>query len=240
MSAVLTAARTRSSVRRQQVSKARLALVAANQPEIIPIGVDLSAFESARRSIGERSHRVALWATGLTVLFVHAGVISYFFYGSEEKIVPPEALPMTVQLVADTPPPPPQVKPPPSRPVPPPPAVSVKEPVKQQEEPPKPQEVEPPPQPVTPPMGRAGYLNNPAPAYPAFAQRQGWEGTVLLKVHVLASGRPDDVEIDKSSGHKVLDDSALNAVRGWVFVPAKQGSVAMDGWVTVPIDFKLN
>ncbi len=34
-------------------------------------------------------------------------------------------------------------------------------------------------------MGRAGYLNNPAPDYPAPAVRQGWQGTVLLRVRVL-------------------------------------------------------
>ena len=92
---------------------------------------------------------------------------------------------------------------------------------------------------VTEATGNAAYLNNPSPDYPAFAQRQGWEGKVLLRVHVLASGKPDIVEIKQSSGRKTLDESALTAVRNWTFIPSKRGSTAIDGWATVPIEFKL-
>jgi len=94
-------------------------------------------------------------------------------------------------------------------------------------------------EPVTEAIGNAAYLNNPSPDYPAFAQRQGWEGKVLLRVHVLASGKPDKVEIKQSSGRKTLDESALTAVRNWTFIPSKRGSTAIDGWATVPIEFKL-
>ena len=86
----------------------------------------------------------------------------------------------------------------------------------------------------------AAYLNNPPPEFPAFAQRQGWEGVVLLNVHVLASGRPDKVEIKQSSGRKTLDESALAAVRTWTFVPSRRGNAPIDGWATVPIEFKLS
>jgi len=92
---------------------------------------------------------------------------------------------------------------------------------------------------VTEATGNAAYLNNPPPDYPAFAQRQGWEGKVLLHVHVLASGKPDKVEIKQSSGRKTLDESALTAVRNWTFIPSKRGNTAIDGWATVPIEFKL-
>ena len=79
-----------------------------------------------------------------------------------------------------------------------------------------------------------------APEYPSLAQRRGWEGTVLLRVHVLASGKPGEIQIQKSSGRQQLDDAALDAVKRWSFVPAKQGDVAQDGWVSVPIDFKIH
>ena len=94
-------------------------------------------------------------------------------------------------------------------------------------------------EPITEATGNAAYLNNPPPEYPAFAQRQGWEGKVLLRVHVLANGKPDKVEIKQSSGRKTLDESASNAVRNWIFIPSKRGSTAIDGWATVPIEFKL-
>jgi len=91
----------------------------------------------------------------------------------------------------------------------------------------------------TAPIGDAAYLRNPAPDYPAFAQDQGWEGRVVLRVHVLANGSPDSVEVRTSSGRRMLDNAAVAAVKRWTFVPAKRGDEAVDGWVNVPIDFKL-
>ncbi|MFL1527169.1 energy transducer TonB [Pseudomonas sp. O230] len=98
----------------------------------------------------------------------------------------------------------------------------------------------PAPAPVTPASANAAYLKNPAPDYPSQAVRRGWEGTVLLRVHVLANGKPGEIQIQKGSGRDSLDEAAINAVKRWSFVPAKQGEVAQDGWVSVPIDFKLH
>lgn len=92
---------------------------------------------------------------------------------------------------------------------------------------------------VTEPRGYAGYLRNPAPDYPPAAQRRGLEGKVLLKVHVLASGQPDSVAVAQSSGHQILDDAALKAVTQWAFAPARRGQTAIDGWVQVPLNFKI-
>jgi protein TonB len=97
----------------------------------------------------------------------------------------------------------------------------------------------PAPAPVTPASATAGYLKNPAPQYPDLAMRRGWEGTVLLRVQVLASGQPGEIQIQQSSGRTQLDEAALAAVKRWSFVPAKQGNVPQAGWVSVPIDFKL-
>jgi periplasmic protein TonB len=94
-------------------------------------------------------------------------------------------------------------------------------------------------QPITAPSFNAAYLHNPPPAYPAIAQQRAWEGTVLLKVHVLASGKPDQIEIVSSSGHPPLDDAAKEAVTDWSFLPARRATQAVDGWVQVPIEFKL-
>lgn len=94
-------------------------------------------------------------------------------------------------------------------------------------------------EPVTAPRFAAAYLHNPAPDYPDVAQRRGWEGTTFLNVHVLATGRPDRVVLAASSGHDALDDAAVAAVTGWRFVPAKRGAESVDGWVRVPVVFKL-
>ena len=97
-----------------------------------------------------------------------------------------------------------------------------------------------PPAPVKPAFGGIGYKNNPAPDYPAQAVRQGWQGTVLLRVRVLANGAVESVEVLKTSGKKLLDDEAIATVQRWVFAPSTRGSETIDGFATVPIEFKLD
>lgn len=89
------------------------------------------------------------------------------------------------------------------------------------------------------PIGNAAYLHNPPPDYPEMARDEGWEGRVILKVHVLASGKPDSVDVQTSSGHSALDRAAVAAVKQWAFVPAKRGDTPIDGWVNVPLVFSL-
>ena len=92
-------------------------------------------------------------------------------------------------------------------------------------------------EPVTEATANAAYLNNPKPDYPSAAARQGWGGTVTLRVRVLADGHAESVAVKKSSGRKVLDDAAIAAVKNWTFVPSKRGSTPIDGWATVPVVF---
>lgn len=106
--------------------------------------------------------------------------------------------------------------------------------------------VEPPPRPqpapaaVTAPRSDAAYLNNPKPAYPLAARRRGEQGTVLVRVLVSAEGLAVNVSLEKSSGHPALDESALNAVKAWRFVPARQGAQAVEAPHVVPVVFKLD
>lgn len=99
--------------------------------------------------------------------------------------------------------------------------------------------VAPPGLPDRDPDYQAAYLKNPPPAYPMVARRMGWQGRVVLNVEVLASGQPGQVELHQSSGHDVLDNAAIKAVRGWRFVAARQGGQAVDKWFLVPIPFIL-
>lgn len=96
-----------------------------------------------------------------------------------------------------------------------------------------------PPPAIEAPRFNAAYLNNPPPEYPAAARRRGQEGRVLVRAEVLADGRCSRVELKQGSGHALLDQAALEAVRKWRFVPARQGDVAVSAWVDVPIAFKL-
>ena len=85
----------------------------------------------------------------------------------------------------------------------------------------------------------ADYLKNPAPPYPPLARRMGEEGKVILRVSVNPQGGADQVEIRSSSGSQRLDESAVNTVKHWKFIPAKRGDSAVQSWVLVPIVFKL-
>ena len=93
--------------------------------------------------------------------------------------------------------------------------------------------------PIIPPNFNADYLHNPAPAYPSAARRLGEQGRVVLHVLVGADGRPEQVELRSSSGSPRLDSSALETVRHWKFVPARQGERPIAAWVLVPISFRL-
>lgn len=93
--------------------------------------------------------------------------------------------------------------------------------------------------PITEAKGYAGYLSNPAPEYPDIALDRGWEGLVMLRVRVSATGSPLEINIKNSSNKKVLDDAAIRTVKRWKFSPALRGTTPVEGWVDVPIRFKL-
>ena len=80
---------------------------------------------------------------------------------------------------------------------------------------------------------------NRKPVYPLAARSRHLEGRVMLQVEVAASGNPLAVRVVSSSGHSLLDESALEAVRTWRFVPASQAGQAVAGSVDVPVDFRM-
>ncbi len=85
------------------------------------------------------------------------------------------------------------------------------------------------------------YLQAPAPEYPPLSRRMGEEGTVMLRVLVNERGRPDRVEIHKSSGTLRLDEAARRVVASrYVFKPYMENGKPIPVFVTVPIIFNLN
>ena len=86
---------------------------------------------------------------------------------------------------------------------------------------------------------KAAYLNNPRPAYPLLAIRQGAQGQVVLLVEVLPDGRAGRIELEKFSGHAMLDAAAMNAVRAWRFTPARKDGLLTTQTVRIPIHFNL-
>jgi protein TonB len=88
-------------------------------------------------------------------------------------------------------------------------------------------------------LARPRYDRNPKPRYPRIARRRGYEGLVVLKVEILPDGRVGKVRVKRSSGHHILDKSALKTVKMWRFIPARQGDDPIRMWAEVPIKFDL-
>jgi TonB family protein len=87
--------------------------------------------------------------------------------------------------------------------------------------------------------GSPKYAENPKPPYPQDARDKGYQGTVRLKVEVLPDGRAGEIELKESCGYGMLDQSALDTVKKWRFIPATKGKTPISCWVIVPITFQL-
>jgi periplasmic protein TonB len=83
------------------------------------------------------------------------------------------------------------------------------------------------------------YDLNPGPAYPDAARRRGAQGTVLLAVRVQRDGSVGEVKLARTSGFDLLDQAALQTVRGWRFVPGKRDDQPIEMDVRVPVRFHL-
>jgi protein TonB len=77
------------------------------------------------------------------------------------------------------------------------------------------------------------------PRYPESARRAGVQGTTLLRLRVLENGRVDEVLVEQSAGHHDLDNAATDAVKKWLFEPARMGQQPIAVWVILPVKFEL-
>lgn len=103
---------------------------------------------------------------------------------------------------------------------------------------------------VTPPQTDVGpkvlpgaslqALNSPPPAYPPQAVRENLTGVVELEILVGVDGKPIEVSIVRSSGHRLLDQAAVRVVKSrWTFQPAMSDGQPIQALGRVPIEFKL-
>lgn len=89
------------------------------------------------------------------------------------------------------------------------------------------------------PSSQADYLNNPHPPYPALSRRLGEQGKVVLRVRIEPDGTASRADVLTSSGYERLDQTALQSVLRWRFVPGKRNGVAEAMWFNVPVNFVL-
>jgi periplasmic protein TonB len=236
---------------RRQVRHSQRAAKAAPQKtaDIIPLVTRQVKLDKPIEVVYPKYRRLGTGAFAAIIIGLHVLVFGYFYYQPVVEAVKKVEIPK-IKLEKYTPPviPPQQIKPEPPKPV------KKEQPkVQPKVERDNPNVVEKfvPPAPVgeatapvaeekvTEPSATANYLHNPPPVYPESAQEKGWEGTVVLSVLVQPDGKAKTVEVKESSGRKILDQAALQTVQRWTFVPAYKGQTAVEGWVEVPIDFRL-
>ncbi|WP_137922454.1 energy transducer TonB, partial [Hydrogenophaga sp. 2FB] len=101
-----------------------------------------------------------------------------------------------------------------------------------------------PPAPPAPPRvelpsSSADYLNNPRPPYPSLSKRMGEQGKVVIRAFIEVNGTASRAEIHTSSGYERLDQTALQTVQRWRYVPGKRAGVAEAMWFNIPVNFVL-
>jgi protein TonB len=92
----------------------------------------------------------------------------------------------------------------------------------------------------TPVETTLAYVEAPAPMYPMQARLMRMQGRVVLRVLVDTQGRPQQVLVQSSSGHALLDRTAREQVLNhWRFRPAEANGRRVRAWALVPVDFNL-
>jgi protein TonB len=74
-----------------------------------------------------------------------------------------------------------------------------------------------------------------SPEYPLISRKRRDQGTVILLIKI-STGRVESVNIEKSSGHAPLDESAVRAVKGWQFNMSGYGNEVL---ARIPFSFSL-
>lgn len=81
--------------------------------------------------------------------------------------------------------------------------------------------------------GSRAVLHRTAPIYPVLARQMHLGGEVVLLVSVDSDGGVTEVKVQ--SGHPLLQQAAVSAVRMWKFAPAAQPSQA-----TISVNFEAH
>jgi protein TonB len=84
----------------------------------------------------------------------------------------------------------------------------------------------------------AEFLSGEGPAYPPLAHRARVQGTVLLDVRVGTDGKVTQLKV--VSGHPMLRDAAVAAVRRWIYRPALLNGEPVEASARAEITFRGN
>lgn len=77
------------------------------------------------------------------------------------------------------------------------------------------------------------------PEYPKRSLRLRQEGVVWLRVLISETGKRQDIKLHKPSQYALLNQAAIKAVKKWTFDPNIVNGRAVQSWVEIPIEFKI-
>lgn len=77
------------------------------------------------------------------------------------------------------------------------------------------------------------------PEYPKRSLRMGHEGVVWLHVLISEDGQRQEIKLHKPSQFALLNQAAIKAVKKWTFDPNTVNGRAVQSWVEIPIEFKI-
>ena len=81
-------------------------------------------------------------------------------------------------------------------------------------------------------------VSKPVPIYPPLAKQARIQGTVSLAVHIAADGTVKDLQV--ISGHPLLVEAAIDAVKQWVYQPTLLNGNPVDVLTQVDVNFTLS
>jgi protein TonB len=85
---------------------------------------------------------------------------------------------------------------------------------------------------------RPKKLKDVSPVYPDIAKQARVQGVVILECTISPQGKVTDVKVLR--GIPLLNESAINAVRQWVYTPTLLNGVPVPVIMTVTVNFKLS
>jgi len=77
------------------------------------------------------------------------------------------------------------------------------------------------------------------PEYPKRSLRMRQEGVIWLHVLISDTGARQDIKLHKPSQYALLNQAAIKAVKRWTFDPNIVNGRAVQSWVEIPIEFKI-
>jgi TonB family protein len=72
-----------------------------------------------------------------------------------------------------------------------------------------------------------------AKRYPLLAKERGIEGTSLVRFRLRENGKLDSIQMEQSSGRRILDRESMNTVKRAAPYPF------LDGWIVVPLTYEI-